>query len=661
MKLSIVIVNYNVKFFLDQCLTSVKKAISQFETYKPEYKAEVIVVDNNSVDSSRKLLQEKHNWVKTVFNKKNLGFSAANNQAIEISTGEYVLLLNPDTVVEENTFIKTIDYLDRNSDVGGLGVKMIDGKGHFLPESKRGFPSPLTAFYKISGLSSLFPKSKKFGIYHLGFLKEDEINEIDVLSGAFTMLRKSVLNEIGLLDDQFFMYGEDIDLSYRIKKAGYKNVYFPETQIIHYKGESTKKGSLNYVVVFYKAMAIFAKKHFSKTNASLFVLFINVAIYLRAFISILKRFFEKISLPLLDYVLVFSGLLLSKVFWENNQQIGHGVPYPKEIWLHLFPIYTFLWVIGLWLTKNYRPPFKSFRIINGILLGTLLISTLYAFLNESFRFSRAIIVIGTITSLFAPLISRVLYNLFLYKKPYVGYKRKNKVAIVGNPKEAERVLDIISRSSYDFSFMGFISPSEEKIKEKDYIGEIFQVEEIIEIHHVNELIFCAKDISSEEIISQMSTIKDKDITFKIAPQEALFIIGSNDKNTSGDFYTIGINLSISKKENLSKKRLFEFFISLGLLFVFWVILPFQKNKKTYFKNILCVLRGNKHLVSYDQDIDLSELPKIKKGLFSVSNQIKKEIDNEKKRRLNYLYARDYSIKLDFQILFKNLRYIGGKS
>lgn len=234
MELSIIIVNYNVKYFLEQCLHSVLQASMNIDP-------EIFVVDNNSVDGSSQLIRKKFPEIHFIENKENVGFSRANNQAIRKAKGKYILLLNPDTIVEEDTFSKIIEFMDNHADAGGLGVKMIDGKGTFLPESKRGLPTPEVAFYKMFGISKLFPNSKKFGKYHLSYLKENEIHEVDVLAGAFMLLRKETLDKIGLLDETFFMYGEDIDLSYRITLGGYKNYYFPETTIIHYKGESTKK------------------------------------------------------------------------------------------------------------------------------------------------------------------------------------------------------------------------------------------------------------------------------------------------------------------------------------------------------------------------------------------------------------------------------------
>ena len=288
MKLSIIIVNYNVRYFLEQALLSVRKALAPPAGgggLSGGLVADVWVVDNNSVDDSVQMVQDKFPEVHLIANRDNVGFSTANNQAIRKSEGEYVLLLNPDTVVEEDTFEKCIAFMDAHPDAGALGVRMIDGSGKFLPESKRGFPSPWVAFCRTFGLSSFFPKSKLFNQYHLGYLNEHEIHPVDVLSGAFMLLRRSALDKAGLLDEAFFMYGEDIDLSYRIKLAGYENYYFPETTIIHYKGESTKKGSLNYVRAFYQAMIIFAQKHFTGRKARLFVAMLRVAIYLRALLA----------------------------------------------------------------------------------------------------------------------------------------------------------------------------------------------------------------------------------------------------------------------------------------------------------------------------------------------------------------------------------------
>ncbi|MFT3738294.1 MAG: glycosyltransferase family 2 protein [Breznakibacter sp.] len=280
-QISIVIVNYNVKHFLELCLHSVREASRQFEV-------EVLVVDNNSHDGSCDMLRKFFPEVKLVANADNLGFGKANNQAIRMAEGQFVLLLNPDTIITERTLADCSEFMRLHPDAGALGVHMVSGDGNYLRESKRALPTPKVAFFKMSGMANLFPRSKIFAKYHLGYLSKDSTHAVEILSGAFMFIRKKVLDEIGLFDEQFFMYGEDIDLSYRIILGGYGNYYLGGTRIIHFKGESTKKGSLNYVVVFYKAMEIFARKHFTGKRVSPMRLLIEMAIWLRAFLSASK-------------------------------------------------------------------------------------------------------------------------------------------------------------------------------------------------------------------------------------------------------------------------------------------------------------------------------------------------------------------------------------
>lgn len=277
-KLSIIIVNYNVKHYLEQCLNALMKALSNID-------AEVFVVDNHSSDDSVQYLTPRFPSVSFISSKHNLGFSRGNNLAIEKSSGEYVLLLNPDTIVTEDSIADVLQFMDKHTKTGGVGVRMLKSDGTYALESRRGLPTPLTAFYKMSGLCAKYPTHKKFGKYYMGYLSWDKPEQIEVMSGAFCMLRRSALDKVGLLDQDFFMYGEDIDLSYRLLKGGYENWYYP-TDILHYKGESTQKTSFKYVHVFYEAMLIFFKKHYG--GSSFFFSFpIKVAIYSKAFIALM--------------------------------------------------------------------------------------------------------------------------------------------------------------------------------------------------------------------------------------------------------------------------------------------------------------------------------------------------------------------------------------
>lgn len=288
MDLSVIIVNYNVKYFLEQCLSSVEKAIAPFH-------AEVIVIDNASSDDSLAYLSPLFPWVTFIANAINVGFSKANNIALEKATGKYILFLNPDTVLPEDSLAKCIAFIEQHPDAGALGVKMVNEKGDYLKESKRGFPSPLTSFYKLSGLASLFPRSKYFAKYYLGHLDENVSHEVDVLSGAFFLTKKEVMDITGGFDERFFMYAEDIDLSYRIQQAGYTNYYFAGTTILHYKGESTNHDSLQYTKQFYKAMGQFVRKYYAGKGSALFAILLHAGIVVRGTISGAGNLFRKIK------------------------------------------------------------------------------------------------------------------------------------------------------------------------------------------------------------------------------------------------------------------------------------------------------------------------------------------------------------------------------
>jgi N-acetylglucosaminyl-diphospho-decaprenol L-rhamnosyltransferase len=288
MVLSVIIVNYNACYFLEQCLCSLRKSIASCELLSSHGETEIIVVDNHSTDQSRTYLIPKFPDVTFIFNSVNTGFAKASNQALRQAKGANVLFLNPDTILAEETLCDCIAFFTSNPNAAALGVRMIDGAGHFLKESKRGFPFPWAAFCRLSGLSALFPRSKLFAAYYQGFLSEHETHEVEVLSGAFLFVRKKILTEIGGFDEQFFMYAEDIDLCYRIWQAGFKNYYLASTSIIHFKGESTKKDA-HYVHLFYKAMVQFIKKHF---GSGIFVALLEAAIWMSRKLSAFALLFS---------------------------------------------------------------------------------------------------------------------------------------------------------------------------------------------------------------------------------------------------------------------------------------------------------------------------------------------------------------------------------
>jgi GT2 family glycosyltransferase len=291
-QLSVIIVNYNVKYYIEQCLHSVFSSIST-----SGIEAEVFVVDNASSDKSVEYLHEQ--FPKEAFphlhiiaNARNVGFSRANNQAVQLAQGKYILFLNPDTLITDKTLGESLHFAEQQANFGALGVKMLCDDGRFAKESRRGLPTPWVSFCKMSGLTSLFPKSQTFARYYMSYLSTEEPAQIEIVSGAFMLVSHKALQECGSFDEDFFMYGEDIDLSYRIIKGGFQNFYLP-LPIIHYKGESTQKSSYRYVHVFYEAMLIFFQKHYGNLSG-IFTLPIKGAIIFRALLALIQQQFSNL-------------------------------------------------------------------------------------------------------------------------------------------------------------------------------------------------------------------------------------------------------------------------------------------------------------------------------------------------------------------------------
>ncbi len=650
-QLSVVIVNYNVKHFLEQVLISVERATRQLD-------AEVWVVDNNSVDGSMEMVIDKFPWVKTIINKQNVGFSKANNQAILESNSKYILLLNPDTVLQDDTLLKCVDYMDSHPEVGGLGVRMIDGKGKFLPESKRGLPTPSVAFFKMTGLSSLFPKSKYFGRYHMKYLSEFENHEVDVLAGAFMFMRSETLDKVGLLDEQFFMYGEDIDLSYRITLGGYKNVYFSETTIIHYKGESTKKKSVNYVRVFYNAMVLFAKKHYSTRMAGWFSFWINIAVYVRAILALLVQLVNNIVLFGADFMLMALGFVGIAKYWEMYNKY---VPdfYPKEYyWVHI-PIYVLVIQFSIWLSGGYDKPFKGYRMFRGGFAGAVLLFAVYGFLSKELQFSRAILAIGAAWSIGIVLAFRVLLDKIKLGGIQFLTSDDKRILIVAEEIEFNRISELLLRSEVKHTLLGRVSVSKSKesfgstlnsIAETQHIGSIEQLDEIAEIFSSNLIIFSGKDVPASEIMRSMSDFSESEVQLKIAPDKGEFIIGSDSKNEPGELFTVDVKYAISEVYNRRRKRVFDLIVALFLLLLFPVsvfLIGFWSPLRQLYASVFSVFWGSKTWVSY-RGLDSSKmLPKLKPGVIFSSNGW---TNTSFEGNVNYIYAREYEVGKDIHRL-----------
>ena len=642
MKLSVVIVNYNVKYFLEQCLLSVIKASSQIE-------AEILVVDNNSSDGSVEYIRQRFPSVNVIANKDNPGFSKANNQAIQIATGEFVLILNPDTLVAEDTFDICIDFMNKHTDAGALGVKMIDGKGNFLPESKRGLPTPEVAFYKMFGLAQLFPNSQRFGKYHLSYLSKDETNPVDILSGAYMFFRKKVLDEIGYFDETFFMYGEDIDLSYRVLKAGYKNYYLADTTIIHYKGESTKKGSLNYVRVFYQAMIIFARKHFAASRAGFFSFLINLAVVFRALVTIVLNLLSSSYLILIDALISFGGVFYLVHLYASSVKNAPEY-YPLQFIGMVIPGYILVWIISAYFSGSYEKPYRVVPIFRGITVGTIVIAALYGFLPEAWRFSRAIILLGGFCTGTVMLLTRLLYSLLRYQQFSFESVDNNRVIVVGSPSSIQQTRTILQE----------VAPLSELVSEinvREYKGDI---KSSAVLFKAKEIILCSDLLSYKNIISQIVQMGNG-YDYKILNAGSGSLIGSNSKNNAGDLYAADINLNLTKSIARHQKRLLDILLCLALLPLSPILILIVKNFGSFVANWSQVLIGRKTWIGYWEISPeaIKGLPKLRGAVIhQAAGYSPSQISTEDVRKLNYLYAKHYSVSDDLSVVVRNIRSLG---
>ncbi len=641
MKLSVIIVNYNVRAYLEQCLRTVFEAMKGID-------GDVFVVDNLSTDGSVEMVREKFPAVKLIANKENVGFSRANNQAVKLSSAEYVVLLNPDTVVGEDVFRKVVAFMDEHPKAGGLGVKMIDGTGQFLPESKRGLPTPSVAFYKIIGLTRLFPRSKVFGRYHLGHLPENEAARIEILSGACMFLRKRTLDEVGLLDENFFMYGEDIDLSYRIMLGGYENWYFPDARIIHYKGESTKKSSVNYVFVFYNAMAIFAKKHFTRKRPDLLAGLINGSIYLSAAGAIIARFLRRALLPILDMAAMLILALL--VFGKLNPNRIEGLPSLASG--------SFLIVACLALVGCYDLPTRLINVLKGSMLFAV---CAFALLLAGQRTGENIASIAAYVLFVSTLVAvactgiRLVLHIMRVKPFTLRALHHKRVLSIGSAEESRHALALLWQTHF-----GLGRQSQLSTVDANRSDAVEVIRKKIRKHGIDEVVFCAKDLKWGRIIELMERLKRTGVMFKIAQPAREFIIGPSSIESVQDLMIMEGH-AVSSSAARRRKRILDITVSLCFLLLLPASIWFVRDKVGFVRNLFRVLGGSTSWVGYFPRTEKgSRLPRIKPGILDPVSADGSVPSALTVRRVNLTYAKDYSVGWDLRLVLGNVRSLGSK-
>lgn len=642
MDLSIVIINYNVKAFLTQCLDSIYRSQTSFSF-------ETIVIDNASQDSGRDEILAHFPKVQWIDNPENIGFGKANNQGFERAKGQYTLILNPDTVLQEDTLEVALTYLKTHPEVGGLGIKGIDGSGQFLPESKRGLPTPMTALFKISGLSRLFPKSPVFSRYHLGHLDPDQNHKVEVLVGCFMMVPTKLLLEVGGFDPRYFMYGEDIDLSYELLKTGKENHYLAESQIIHYKGESTKRGSLNYVRMFYQAMVIFARKQFSGGSALAYTLLIYTGIYLRAGLAILARLGRSAAAPIIDAAALAFTLEQIKGYWESNHRFINGGSYPDTYTYYVQGSYVLIWILGLWFSGTYSKHARPSSVVRSMIIATLLLGFGYGLLPEDLRFSRALLVLGATGGTVAVLAWRTILEWLTKKEFFAKPLRRPRVLFVGGKQRKLDLEQLLAERN--------ISPSL-FIHHENPSTATEQIKNLVELHQINECVVDSSVMSNAELMTIMETIGQK-CAIKTFLAQGNYLVGSNSSLTQGEAYG-GSVFQTANPVYLRQKRALNILLPALLALTFpitgLICLLTGRTKlwTSTLHNIFSLITGTKTLVGYSEaDAEKFNLPNIPVPIFNICTGIPENLDvSQSAKALVINYAREATIGGDLKHLWK---------
>ncbi len=619
---------------------------------------EIIVVDNASVDRTTTFVKEHFPQVHLIANTDNVGFAKANNQGIEISQAAFVLLLNPDTILSENTIKECLSFMDQHPGTGAVGVKMIDGGGRFLPESKRGFPTLRASFMKMTGLYHLAPRSSFTNSYYQGHIGENETGEIDVLCGAFMFIRKSTLVQSGYLDEDFFMYGEDIDLSYRIRETGQSIVYLPTTSIIHYKGESTRKSSLNYILTFYQAMLIFTNKH-PEFKGQQFL--IKIAIYLHGLVQFIKQSVVTWWPPLLDIIVFAGSFFVVSKFWAIYY-FGDPHYFQDTFYYSNIPLYTFIMLASLFISGAYDRPFTKKSSWLGFAWGMLAILVVYAILPTHLRTSRMVIVLGAWLFTMLMILTRWKISPWKSSDNEGAHHEVRKAIIVAGKQEANRIKELINRSHDLIDIVGIVTPDDIMSEsDSEILGPFSQLQDIIRVHQVKEVIYSAQDIPFSKFTGSMSET-GPGIRYMLAASTTMNIVGSMSSQTEGESYAIRVDFNLSHAASKRAKRIFDVILSILLLLLSPILILLVTPRNYFFHNLLLVLTGKKTWVSYHPDDQLLiSLPKIKKGILSPVHPATEDNASRRLSHIHYVYARDYHWTSDLSIIANRWRKLGQKS
>lgn len=542
---TVVVVSYNAKAWLDQTL---KAAIRSMEGIE----GSIWVVDNASPDGSADWVKTHFPSVHVIANPHNPGFGAANNQVLRQLETDTALVLNPDTLLTPANLRAALAHMQKHPEVGSLGCRMIDGAGIYLPESKRGLPTPGVALAKLTGLHRLFPSQPKLGRYYWNFLRPDQDGPVEIHCGAYMLIRAEALHKTGGFDEAFFMYGEDIDLSYRILQAGYTNAYLGSEPLVHFKGESTKKGTLNYVRVFYEAMVIFAQKHFAPRAAGGFQALIGIGVALRAGVSLLKRVVVNSRWWAIDGILTWGALEGWTHYWEENHRYVQGGAYPDAYHWVFVPALIGVILGTRWLAGGYRQPTRIAPLLGGWALGLLAALSVYALLPEEVRFSRALVVLGVFSSALLAVAARAVASLFGWGNIGWIHLQQRRIAHVRGTEESKR--------SSDFALV-----AQGPTPNAQWTLPLNQLEAALAAYGITEVQFYPDELPLTDVVRFMAN--HPQVRYRFAYPDRGWVLASDSKETQGN-QTAESLAGLDNPGERRRKRQFDLAVAVVLLPLF---------------------------------------------------------------------------------------------
>jgi GT2 family glycosyltransferase/lipopolysaccharide/colanic/teichoic acid biosynthesis glycosyltransferase len=676
--ISIVIVNYNVKAFLEQCLMAIDRATHDLAV-------ETFVVDNASVDGSQTMVKKRFPQVQLIENRVNVGFSTANNQALRKARGTYVLILNPDTLIQEDTLIILKNYLDRHEEVGAVGCKLINPDGSFQITSRRSLPTPWIAFTRIVGLSKIFPKSRLFGRYNMTYLDPNIETEVDVLPGSLMFIRREILETIGYFDETFFMYGEDVDLCYRITKQNWKIMYVPETKAIHYKGESTKKSEFSFVSNFYTAMLIFANKHFKHRYSIFLRMLLVMGIYGRAFFSYLWRVIKNVISTTIDLVLIIFSIFAAIKIWLPH--------YALERFSVVYPIFVLVWFIALYLFGVYHKKgrFRLKPVLYSTVVG-LLVNSTFVYFFKQFAYSRVVVLISFVLIVVTLSLWRTIYRLAgpLAKKGPISKLRR--AIIIGAGKEGKRILkQLQNRPDMHYEVCGFVDFDQKSIGKTidgiEVLATIDNVRDVVRIEKINDVIFSSDRLTNAQILETIILAQRSGVNFRIVPHELEYIVAKSSVDEIDTVQMLDFS-GVADPLDLIVKRFFDIVCALIMIVVtlpvvlFNLILggrltrrvvagymgkpisiylfrggiPFLRSTPLYYAVFIGMLSiVGSEISEYDpKDYRAIYKPGLT-GLVQIkAREKKKALTQQEKDYYNLYYVKNQSVITDIQILLKSI-------